>query len=427
MDHVLAPLDSRVHDVAGSDLAPSTGSLHEALPRAGNRDMLHRMVPVRKSTYSSLAGAVASPAFVPTTPHANPPVVNKNEGDHFDRTVAPGAGARYGRAVDDAFRAHDYKGRNSAEPRDHDARPFPSHNIYYQATLQDRSPVGVLAETTRLATPAPPPILAHENHARSAPTYWTSHPSKQHAGYSRFERNTESYGPSYLEATSQQRLGDIVVSDAAPPYTSSPSSSQSSIAAPVQLSAHQHQVVSVPSAGFLLIPNLSPPSRVELNTSQAGVLDQATAYDQSFGDNVREAYLHQGWQMANHDAGAFAPEQPTGLNYSDMGLYSQDAYTHCVSASSYAQDRGVGCNPNEPQFPAELSADRQREHAFATQASSQYDRQGESRRTWTAPIQRRTPAVGDTSSGPGAGGPLSEDCTSSRANHPQRMCGTAWT
>ncbi|OJT09478.1 hypothetical protein TRAPUB_14038 [Trametes pubescens] len=377
MGHALAPLDSRVHDVARSDLAPSIGSLQVALPRAANRDMLHRMVPARKSTYSSLAGAVASPAVVGAAPHANPPVVNKNEGDHFDRTVAPGAGARYGRAVDDALRAHDYKGRN-AEPRDHDARPFPSRNIY-QATLQERSPVGVLAETTRLATPAPPPILVHEDQARFAPTYWTPHPSEQHAEYSRFERNTESYGPSYLEATSQQRYSDIVASDAAPPYTGSPPSSQSSITAPVQLFAHQHQVVSVPSAaaGLPSMPNLLPSSRVELDTSHAGVLDQATTYEQSFGDNVREAYLQQGWQMPNHDAGAFAPEQPTGLDYSGTGLYSQDAYTHSLAASPYAQNRDAGSNPNEPQFPADLPSERHREHAFAAEASSQYDRQGE--------------------------------------------------
>ncbi|OJT09484.1 hypothetical protein TRAPUB_14044 [Trametes pubescens] len=69
VDQAMAPLGLRMHGMERLDLALPTGSSPVSLPRAGNRDMLHRKVPARKSTYSSLAGAVTSPDFVPTTTH----------------------------------------------------------------------------------------------------------------------------------------------------------------------------------------------------------------------------------------------------------------------------------------------------------------------------------------------------------------------
>lgn len=53
-----APLGSRVHGTERSDLAFSIGSSEVAWAHASNRDMLHQMLPMRKSSYSSLAGAV---------------------------------------------------------------------------------------------------------------------------------------------------------------------------------------------------------------------------------------------------------------------------------------------------------------------------------------------------------------------------------
>ncbi|KAL1945194.1 hypothetical protein VTO73DRAFT_2814 [Trametes versicolor] len=53
-----APLGSRMHGTERADLAFSTGSSRVAWAHASNRDMLHQMLPMRKSSYSSLAGAV---------------------------------------------------------------------------------------------------------------------------------------------------------------------------------------------------------------------------------------------------------------------------------------------------------------------------------------------------------------------------------
>lgn len=53
-----APLGSRMHGTERSDLTFSIGSSEVAWAHASNRDMLHQMLPMRKSSYSSLAGAV---------------------------------------------------------------------------------------------------------------------------------------------------------------------------------------------------------------------------------------------------------------------------------------------------------------------------------------------------------------------------------
>ncbi|EIW58474.1 uncharacterized protein TRAVEDRAFT_20473 [Trametes versicolor FP-101664 SS1] len=62
IDQAPAPLGSPMHGmpVERFDLAFSTGSLPVARPYANNRDMLHCMFPMRKSSYSSLAGALTS-------------------------------------------------------------------------------------------------------------------------------------------------------------------------------------------------------------------------------------------------------------------------------------------------------------------------------------------------------------------------------
>lgn len=401
-NHAIAALSSCMHDAVGPDLAPSTGSSPVTLPRAGNRNMLHPVMPARNlSAYSSLAGAMTSTAFLPTTFQASPGAVNESEGNHPGLTVAQCEGIPQGRAVSDAFRMHDYKERD-AEQHGRDVRPFPSHSMYLKAASRDSGLI--IAETTRLYARAPAPVLVQQDQARSAHAHKILHPLNPQTVYARVERSAEYFGPSYLDTAYQQTYNDTPLSNAAPHYAGSCFPSEPPVTAldapyglsgpvnmdlryspaaptsvPVQFSAHQHQVASVPSVGFQTIPHQLPSSRVELDAPQASLLAQAAAYDKSVIDNAREAYLQQEWQMLNHGAGLFAPEQPAGLDYSGADLYSQDTRTHYPpSASAYAQDVGSRSNPTEPgpQFPDFRPTGRQYEHAFTAGVSSPYDCQG---------------------------------------------------
>ncbi|KAL1945188.1 hypothetical protein VTO73DRAFT_2808 [Trametes versicolor] len=392
-NHAIAPLSSCMHGAVRSDLALSTGSSPVTLPHAGNRNMLHPVMPARNlSAYSSLAGAMTSTAFLPTTPQAIPGAVNEFEGDHPGRTVAQCEGVPHGRTASDAFRMHDHKERD-AEQHGRDVRPSPSHSIYLESASWDSGPV--MAETTRLYTRAPAPVLVQQDQARSAHEHKILHPPNPQTLYARVGRSAEYSGPSYPDMAYQQIYNDIPLSNAAPHYAGSCLPSESSVTAldapyglsgpanmdlqyspaapmsvPVQFSTHQHRVASSPSAGFPSIPTQIPSSRVELDVLQAA------AYDNNVLDNAREAYfkLQQQWQMLNHGAGSFAPEQPPGLDYSGADPYSQDTHTHRLSASKYAQDFGARSNPNEPQFP-DMLAGQQCEYAFAGGVPSPFDRQ----------------------------------------------------
>lgn len=389
-NHAIAPLSSCTHGAVRSDLALSAGSSPVTLPHAGNRNMLHPVMPARNlSAYSSLAGAMTSPASLPTTPQANPGAVNEIEGDHPGRTVAQCEGGPHGR---DAFTMHDHKERD-AEQYGRDVRLFPSHSIYLEAASRDTGPV--IAETTQLYTRAPAPVLVQQDQARSAHAHKILHPPNPQTVYARAERFAEYSGPSYLDTAYQQIYNDTPLSNAAPHYAGSCLPSESSVTAldapyglsgpvnmdlryspaapmsvPVQFSTHQHQVASVPSAGFPSIPTQIPSSRVELDASQAA------AYDNNVLDNAREDHfkLQQQWQMLNHGAGSFAPEQPPGLDYSGADLYSQDTHTHRLSPSEYAQAFGARSNSNESQFP-DMLAGRQCEYAFTGGVPSPFDRQ----------------------------------------------------
>lgn len=391
-NHAIAALSSCMHDAVGPDLAPSTGSSPVTLPRAGNRNMLHPVMPARNlSVYSSLAGAMTSTAFLPTTFQASPGAVNESEGNHPGLTVAQCESAPHGRAVNDMFSMHDHKERD-AEQHGQDVRPFPFHDIYLEATSGNRGPV--LAETTRLHTRAPALNLVQGDEARSSSAHEILHPQNPQAVYARAERSTEYYyGPLHLDTAYRQTYSDTALSDAAPHHAGFSIPSEPSITAlnapyglggpvnmdlryspaahtsvPVQFSAHQHQIASVPSAGFLSIPSQLPSSRVEHDASQAA------AYDKNDLDNAREAHLQQQWQMLNHGAGSFAPEQPAGIDYSGADPYSQDTHTHRLSASKYTQDFGARSNSNESQFP-DMLAGGQCEYAFAGEVPSPFDRQ----------------------------------------------------
>lgn len=271
---------------------------------------------------------------------------------------------------------YDSQGRDVIEKISYNIHPQPSYQLNDEETFHGAvdSHRGLAhTDTSRLTTRASPPTFVREDQAQYAPTYGASRLSQEHASHARIDsRSAEYYGPSHLGVTYNPTYSDILRSDTEPHYAGSSSSSESespvdvpygvsgapayaapwnapTTPTPVHFFAHQHQALSFPSAGFPSIPDQLPSMRAGFDNPQVNLLDQATAYDhwQPFGDNVRETYLRQGWQMHIHAPAVFTPEQPAGLDYSGADLYPQDA----LSASGYAQDYDALSDYNEPQYP----------------------------------------------------------------------------
>lgn len=229
--------------------------------------------------------------------------------------------------------------------------------------------------------------------------------------------DTASYGPSNLPlATFHQMYDDIVRPDVAPHYTGSRSSSSgSSIAAiedpyelgalvnmhaptvsettTVQLSSHQHQAASVPSALFPQNVNQFASTRAELDTSPANLLNLATAYGQPFSENMYEAFLQQEWRMPDRNTGLFAPEQPAGFSSSGADLYcAQDTRAPHLAASHIQpyDPRFLGYPGSRPV--SDVHAERQREHTFAAGGFSGHDHRahGQFSYNMTIPAQSST-------------------------------------
>ncbi|EIW58475.1 uncharacterized protein TRAVEDRAFT_47625 [Trametes versicolor FP-101664 SS1] len=339
---------------------------------------------------------------LPYYPYPSPLVIDETDGDPFAHPAAlsDGASARHsGPEMYDSPPMYDSQGRDVIEKISYNIHPQPSYQLNDEETFHGAvdSHRGLAhTDTSRLTTRVSPPTFIREDQAQHAPTYGASRLSEQHAAHARIDsRSADYYGPSHLGVTYNPTYSDILRSDTVPHYAGSSSSSDSELPvdAPYGLSgapayaapwtaptaptpdhvfahlAHQHQAVSFPSAGFPSIPDQLPSTRADFNTSPVDLLDRATAYDQPFSDNAREAYLQHGWQMHTHAPAAFTPEQPA-LDHSATDRYPQDAQ----SASLYAQDYDAQGHPIEPQFP-DLQAGHQREQFFMAKRSPSSNQQ----------------------------------------------------
>ncbi|EIW58476.1 uncharacterized protein TRAVEDRAFT_47626 [Trametes versicolor FP-101664 SS1] len=336
-------------------------------------------------------------------PLQNPRITKENDLNHSARAVALG-GDTYPRnaAADDVLSMYDPQ-EHDTEQRGYDVRPCPPQDLHLGATLWDmgdRRQHISFSEATRFCTRAPPPVLVREDQTPLTSTHATSRPSEQHTVYARVKHDAASYGTLSLPtatATLYQTYNDIMRPDAAPHYIGSPSSSSgSSITAvedpyelgalvnmhaptvpepiPIQLSAHQHQAVSVPSALLPQNTNQFASTQAELDTSPANVLNLATAYGQPFSDNMREAFSQQGWWMPNRDTGLLAPEQPAGNSSSGADLYyAQGARVpHPTALHTQSYDPRFLGYPSS-RLVSDVHTERRREHAFAVGGFSHHD------------------------------------------------------
>lgn len=339
----------------------------------------------------------------------SPCLAKENELDPSACTVAPGGEAHRQYAADDVLRMHDIQDPD-AEQRRYDVRTSPSDIVSVEATLRnmvDRHRGPASAETTRLSTRAPPPVLAREDWTSSTFAHATPRSSEQHTVYARAEHGTEPYDPLYLPtATFHQAYNDLVGSDAVPRYFGSPSSSSvSSIGAaveapyelgapvnmglwdastvpeptPVQLSAYQLQAASVPSALFPANPtgNQFASTRADRDTSPVNLLNPATGYNPPFGNHMHEVFA----QMPTHDSGRFAPEQLAEFSSSESGAdlyYAQDVRLPHVAASHtqpYHPRFSGSSGVHRPHQVSDVHAERQHELAFAVGGFSHHDHQ----------------------------------------------------